>query len=265
MISNGRVALLFHTLFVVFMLAPLVVVVWVSFTPASILSLPTTEFSLRWFWAILEDRQFTGAFGRSLLLGLIASSFAVLLAVPAAFALHRFNFRGRGFLVGFFLSPLVIPHVVLGVAFLRFFSQAGLSGSFFALSGAHVLIIFPYALRLVLAAMASMNPLLERAAYSLGASHTDVVRRVLLPAILPGIAGGWIISFIQSFDEVTMTVFIASPSQITLPVRMYHYIEESIDPLVASVSTVVIVGTFILMLVVDRIYGIDRLLVGHGR
>ncbi|MDH2329197.1 ABC transporter permease [Cereibacter sp. SYSU M97828] len=264
MIPNGRIAIAFHTLFVAFMLAPLVVVVWVSFTPASILTLPTTEFSLRWFWAILDDRQFTSAFGRSLWLGLMAASLAVLLAIPAAVAMHRYRFPGRGALVGFFLSPLVIPHVVLGVAFLRFFSQAGLSGSFYAVAGAHVLVIFPYALRLVLASMASMNPMLERAAYSLGATRYDVVRRIMLPAVLPGIAGGWIISFIQSFDEVTMTVFIASPSQTTLPVRMYHYIEESIDPLVASVSTVVIVGTFLLMLVIDRIYGIDRLLVGEG-
>lgn len=264
MIPNGRFAIAFHTLFVAFMLAPLVVVVWVSFTPASILTLPTTEFSLRWFWAILDDRKFTSAFGRSLWLGLMAASIAVLLAIPAAVAMHRYRFPGRGALVGFFLSPLVIPHVVLGVAFLRFFSQAGLSGSFYAMAGAHVLVIFPYALRLVLASMASMNPMLERAAYSLGATRYDVVRRIMLPAVLPGIAGGWIISFIQSFDEVTMTVFIASPSQTTLPVRMYHYIEESIDPLVASVSTVVIVGTFLLMLVIDRIYGIDRLLVGEG-
>src|SRR5690606_36788484 len=159
---------------------------------------------------------------------------AVILAVPAAVALHRYRFPGRGALVGFFLSPLVIPQVVLGVAFLRFFSQAGESGTFHALAGAHVVVIFSYTLRLVLASLASMSPMLERAAYSLGADHVDVVRRVLLPAVLPGIAGGWIISFIQSFVEVTMTVFIASPSQTTLPVRMYHYIEESIDPLVAS-------------------------------
>lgn len=264
MISNGRIALAFHTLFILFMLAPLIVVIWVSFTPASILSLPTTEFSLRWFYAILDERQFIDAFLRSLWLGVMSATLAVMLAIPAAVALHRYRFPGRNMLVAFFLSPLVIPHVVLGVAFLRFFSQAGISGTFFALAGAHLLVIFPYALRLVLASMASMNPMLERAAYSLGASHADVVRRILLPALLPGIAGGWIISFIQSFDEVTMTVFIASPSQNTLPVKMYHYIEESIDPLVASVSTVVIIGTFLLMFVIDRIYGIDRVLVGEG-
>ena len=89
-------------------------------------------------------------------------------------------------------------------------------------------------------------------------------RSIILPAMVPAIAGGWIISFIQSFDEVTMTVFIATPSSMTLPVRLYHYIEESIDPLVASVSTMVILLTFLLMFVVDRLYGLDRILVGKG-
>jgi putative spermidine/putrescine transport system permease protein len=91
-----------------------------------------------------------------------------------------------------------------------------------------------------------------------------VFRRVVFPLMIPGVAGGWVISFIQSFDEVTMTVFVATPSSMTLPVKMYHYIEESIDPLVASVSTVVILLTFLLMVLVDRIYGLDRMLVGKG-
>ena len=136
--------------------------------------------------------------------------------------------------------------------------------TFIGLLGAHVLVIFPYGLRRVLAALTTSDPAIERAAISLGASQWTVFRRVLFPLMIPGVAGGWVISFIQSFDEVTMTVFVATPSSMTLPVRMYHYIEESIDPLVASVSTVVILLTFLLMAIVDRIYGLDRILVGKG-
>uniref|UniRef100_UPI0013CFA3D2 ABC transporter permease n=1 Tax=Klebsiella pneumoniae TaxID=573 RepID=UPI0013CFA3D2 len=84
----------------------------------------------------------------------------------------------------------------------------------------------PYALRLCLAALTAGDPAVERAAISLGASRWTLYRRVILPLMVPGIAGGWIIAFIQSFDEVTMTVFVATPSTTTLPVRMYHYIEE---------------------------------------
>jgi putative spermidine/putrescine transport system permease protein len=264
MSRNGAFAIAFHTLFVAFMLAPLVVVMWMSLTPSNLLSLPTTSFSLRWFWAILRHSQFIDAFWFSILLGVLSASLAMVLAVPAALALARHRFPGRDGFVALFLSPLIIPHVVLGVAFLRFFTQIGTTGTFIGLVGAHVLVIFPYGLRLVLAALTTSDPAIERAAISLGASQWTVFRRVLFPLMIPGVAGGWVISFIQSFDEVTMTVFVATPSSMTLPVRMYHYIEESIDPLVASVSTVVILLTFLLMAIVDRIYGLDRILVGKG-
>lgn len=264
MSRNGAFAIAFHTLFVAFMLAPLVVVMWMSLTPSNLLSLPTTSFSLRWFWAILRHSQFIDAFWFSILLGFLSASLAMVLAVPAALALARHRFPGRDAFVALFLSPLIIPHVVLGVAFLRFFTQIGTTGTFLGLLGAHVLVIFPYGLRLVLAALTTSDPAIERAAISLGASQWTVFRRVLFPLMIPGVAGGWVISFIQSFDEVTMTVFVATPSSMTLPVRMYHYIEESIDPLVASVSTVVILLTFLLMAIVDRIYGLDRILVGKG-
>lgn len=264
MSRNGAFAVAFHTLFVAFMLAPLVVVMWMSLTPSNLLSLPTTSFSLRWFWAILRHSQFIDAFWFSILLGALSASLAMVLAVPAALALARYRFPGRDGFVALFLSPLIIPHVVLGVAFLRFFTQIGTTGTFIGLLGAHVLVIFPYGLRLVLAALTTSDPAIERAAISLGASQWTVFRRVLFPLMIPGVAGGWVISFIQSFDEVTMTVFVATPSSMTLPVRMYHYIEESIDPLVASVSTIVILLTFLLMAIVDRIYGLDRILVGKG-
>lgn len=264
MSRNGTFAIAFHTLFVAFMLAPLVVVMWMSLTPSNLLSLPTTSFSLRWFWAIQRHSQFIDAFWFSILLGVLSASLAMMLAVPAALALARYRFPGRDGFVALFLSPLIIPHVVLGVAFLRFFTQIGMTGTFIGLLGAHVLVIFPYGLRLVLAALTTSDPAIERAAISLGASQWTVFRRVLFPLMIPGVAGGWVISFIQSFDEVTMTVFVATPSSMTLPVRMYHYIEESIDPLVASVSTVVILLTFLLMAIVDRIYGLDRILVGKG-
>jgi putative spermidine/putrescine transport system permease protein len=261
---NGPLSLLFHGIFALFMLAPLIVVMWMSLTPSNLLVLPTTTFSLRWFWAILDNQQFVQSFWMSLWLGAVAATGAMLLAVPAGLALARHRFRGREGLVALFLSPLIIPHVVLGVAFLRFFTQVQVTGSFVALLGSHILVIFPYGLRLVLASLTAADPAIERAAISLGASRWTVFRRVIFPLMIPGVAGGWMISFIQSFDEVTMTVFVATPSSMTLPVKMYHYIEESIDPLVASVSTIVILLTFLLMLVIDRIYGLDRMLVGKG-
>jgi putative spermidine/putrescine transport system permease protein len=123
----------------------------------------------------------------------------------------------------------------------------------------------PFALRLVVAASAGMDPAIEHAAISLGASSWRTLRRITLPLILPGIASGWVLAFITSFDEVTMTVFIASPRTTTLPVRLFLYIQDNIDPLVAAVSAALISLTFVAMLLLDRLYGLERLLVGPGR
>jgi putative spermidine/putrescine transport system permease protein len=262
--KNGWIALAYHTLFIGFMLAPLLVVVAVSFTGKGYISLPTDGLSLRWFRALWEADDMIDAFWLSIRLGAVSASVAVLLAVPAALALTRHRFPARGALMSFFMSPLMIPYVVLGVAFLRFFTLADVTGSFFWLALTHVVVVMPYALRLVLAAATGLDRDGERAALSLGAGRYTAFRRVVLPLLLPGIAGGWILAFIQSFDELTMTVFVATPGTTTLPVAMYNDIAQNIDPLVTSISTVLIVGTVILMLVLDRIVGLDRVLIGKG-
>ncbi len=159
----------------------------------------------------------------------------------------------------------MIPQVVLGIAFLRFFTQIGLGGTFTGLVISHVVIIVPFALRLVLTAATGMDKQIEHAAVSLGASALTIFRRVTVPMILPGIASGWVLAFITSFDEVTMTVFIASPSTTTLPVRLFLYIQDNIDPLVAAVSTALIGLTIVAIVVIDRLYGLERLLIGSGR
>ena len=261
---NGPVALIFHALFVAFILAPLIAVFAVSFTGKGYLSLPTDGLSLRWFRAILDYPGFIDAFWMSLYLGIASSTIAVALSIPAALAIGRYRFRGREAVMGVFLSPLMIPSVVLGVSFLRFFAQIGLAGTFVGITIAHVVLIMPYAIRLVLASVTGMPRDAEQAALTLGASRATVFRRITLPLILPGIAGGWMLAFITSFDEVTMSIFVASPSTMTLPVRMYHHIAQTIDPLIAAISTLLIVLTAVLLILLDRLFGLDRVLVGKG-
>ncbi|MGJ5042886.1 MULTISPECIES: ABC transporter permease [unclassified Bradyrhizobium] len=264
MSRNGPLALIFHAVFVVFMVAPIVVVCWVALTPEGFLSIPITSFSLRWFRALADYPEFVHAFGVSLWLGALSSCVALLFAVPAALAISRYRFRGRDALSALFLSPLMIPHVVLGIAFLRFFTSVGIGGTFVALVIAHVVVVFPFALRLTLAAATGMDRSIEMAAVSLGADGWTMFRRVTLPAILPGIVSGWMLAFIQSFDDLTMTVFLATPGTETLPVRMFLYIQDNIDPLVTSVSASVIAITMTVLIVLDRVYGLDRVLTAKG-
>ncbi|MBY4676175.1 ABC transporter permease [Marinobacterium arenosum] len=262
---NGYLALAFHTLFILFSVAPLMVICLVAFTDKGYLSMPFDGASLRWFYAILDNPEFIDAFWFSLYLGIASASIALVLSVPAALAISRHRFPGRDGINAFLLSPLMIPHLVLGVAFLRFFTALDLNGTFVGLVLAHTLLIMPYALRLVLSGAVGIDPTLEHAASSLGASRLTTFRRITLPLLMPGVVSGWVLAFITSFDELTMSIFLASPSTVTLPVRLYNYIEETIDPLVTSVSAVLIILTMLLMAVLDRIYGLERLMIGKGQ
>jgi len=252
----------FHALFVVFMLAPLAMVVLVAFTDKGFIALPFDGASLRWFEAILANSDFVDAFWRSVGLGVAAATGATVLAIPAGMAIAWRRFPGREALLGLMLSPLMVPHIVLGIALLRFFTQIGVQGTIGGLAFAHVVLVIPYVLRLVSAAATGFERAVAQAAESLGASRWTVFRRIELPLLMPGVAGGWLIAFINSFDELTMSVFVASPATQTLPVKMYHHIVHTIDPLLASISTVLIVITLVLMLALDRLYGLDRILAG---
>jgi putative spermidine/putrescine transport system permease protein len=264
MVKNGPFALFFHALIVVFMLAPMVVVCLVAFTPENTLTMPWNGLSLRWFEAVFAHNDFMSAFTNSVKLAFFSATLSTLLAVPAGLASAQYEFRGRDALNALFLSPLIIPHLVLGVAFLRLFSLMGFTGSFAWLIAAHTIVVTPYALRLVLASLSSMDRNAQHAARTLGASELTVFRRITLPLLIPGLSGGWLLAFINSFDELTMSIFVTSPSTVTLPVRMYMYASESIDPMMAAVSALMILIATLTMIVIDRLFGLDRLLVGKG-
>ena len=260
---TGPFALLFHAVVTVFMLAPLVVVCLVAFTPENTLSIPWGTYSLRWFRAVFAHPDLMQSFWNSLGVASVAATVAVLFAVPAGLAIARHEFPGRQALNGLLLSPLIVPHLVLGVAMLRLFALVGARGSTTWLALAHVVVITPYALRLVIASLSGLDRSAEQAALSLGASQATVFRRITLPLMLPGITGGWMLAFINSFDEVTMSIFITSPETVTLPVRMYMIATESIDPMMAAASALMVAVTAAVMIVLDRLYGLDKILVGQ--
>ncbi len=264
MSRNGGPALGFHALFMVFVLTPLAAVCITAFTPENYLSVPYGHFSLRWFNILLHRADFLRAAWLSVRLAAMAATLAVAVATPAALALARHRFAGREALSALFMSPLTIPHVVLGIALLRYLTQIGMGATFAGLVVGHVLLVTPFALRLVLASAASMDVRIQQAAISLGAGRFATWRRITLPLILPGVVAGWVLAFIVSFDEVAMTVFLTNPGTETLPLRMLNHIQETTDPLVAAVSALLIAATALLALLLDRFFGLDRLLSGRG-
>ncbi|WP_340108257.1 ABC transporter permease [Pikeienuella sp. HZG-20] len=239
-----------------FMLAPLVLIVWMSFTPREFFVLPTSEFSLRWYRQIFEHSGFMDAFMLSVRLALISSIIATTLSFFAAYALVRFTFTGKRVLDAYFMSPLLIPAVVLGIAMLQFLNGVGLYNTFVSLVATHVVVITPFAIRAIDAALRDVPKELEWAAMNLGASRVRALWRVTLPLSLRGVAAGFIFAFIMSFDEVTVTIFMTGPSYQTLPLRIYNYLSDQVDPTVAAVSSLLILLSLALILILERIGGL---------
>lgn len=246
-------------LLAVFMLAPLVLIVWMSFTPTEFFVPPTREFTLRWYRQIFAHPGFVDAFFLSLRLALVSAAIASVLAFLAAYAIVRFEFPGRATLDALFMSPMIVPAVVFGIASLQFLNRLGLYNTFASVVAAHVVVVVPFALRAINAALREVPQELEWAAMNLGASRLRALLSVTLPIALKGVAAGFVFAFIMSFDEVTVTIFMTGPAYQTLPLRIYNYLSDQVDPTVAAVSSLLILMSLALILLLDRIGGLKAM------
>lgn len=247
-----------------FLMLPLAVVVLFSFSERSFFTFPPTGFSLKWYGAAWESNLFLVPALRSLLLAAVATLLAALLAVPAALGLRRMApGRLRSALEFAFLSPLVVPALIIGIALLYAFNRARLLDTFTALAVSHTLIVFPFMFRAVLTSALGLKQALIDAAAILGASPALTLRRVVLPALVPGIVAGAIFAAIVSLDQFTVSLFVTQSEQIVLPVALYKYLFDVNDPVAAAVSTVLVAFGLLTAVVIDRL-GWLRHLAGGG-
>lgn len=240
-------------------LAPIVLVVWMSFTPAAYFVLPTTQFSLRWYREALSYPGFVDAFFLSVELAAIAATLAIGASFLAAYALVRFRPPGSAALTAFFLSPLLVPAVVFGIAMLQFVNRLGLYNDLSGLVLAHAVVIAPYAMRSLEVTLRTVPEEMEWAAMVLGSSRPRTLLRVTLPLCARGMVTAFLFCFLLSFSDVTVTIFMAGPSLQTLPVRLYTYLSDRVDPTVAAVSALVVLVSLVLVMAVALLGGIRRL------
>ncbi len=243
----------------VFLMLPVVVVVFASFSATAYLTIPPQGWTLRWFAQALGDPTYLTAIVFSLELAVCATVVAVLLAIPACYALHHRWVPFSGAISSFVLSPLIFPAVVIGVALLQYMSALGLRGNFAILVLAHVVIVTPYVVRTALAGLAGLDPTLEEAARVLGANRFSAFMLVVLPLTRMSLLAGFIFAFITSFDEASVTLFLLPPGQATLPVTIFSAIDLGVDPSIAAISTLLIVATIVLLALVERLGGARRL------
>ena len=247
----------------VFLLAPVILVVPLSFSSANNLVWPPPGWSLRWYAAMAHEPALLQAARNSLVLGCVVAVLCLLLGVPAALALERGRFPGRAAAAALITAPLLLPTIVIGLALLLVAAPLGLLATWPGLLLAHLTITLPYAVRVLATALTTLPPGIEDAARSLGASPWRVFQRVTLPLLLPGVVATAAITFLVSFDEVVISIFIVGPRLTTLPVALYRYVESRTDPLVAAVSTLLVALTLLVVLVLDRAVGLRRA-VGSG-
>lgn len=244
---RARLAGLHTALVMVFLLAPLAIMVPVSFTSGTMLTLPVPGWSLQWYEVIFTDPRWTGALVNSLIIGIAATAIATALGTLAAIGLTWGRFPGQKMILGIISLPLVLPIVILGVACFSFYASVGLVGSRFSLILAHAGLAAPVVVTTVMASLKGFDRTLMRAGASLGAGPFLAFRRILVPLVAPGILTGALVAFLISFDEVVIASFVSAADQRTLPRQIFSGVRESISPAIAAAAIVLVIISGILL------------------
>ena len=243
---------------VLFMTLPTLVVVVASVNSTAILSFPPQGLSLRWYENALTYPQFRRAAVNSLVVTAASAALALPIGTAAALALVRYPVRLRGLWNTALLSPLVIPGVAAGLGLLILAARLGLLANRGVLIAAHVVLVLPFVIRSVMVSVANLDPLLERAAASLGARPRRVFRRVTLPLLRPGLFAALLFAVIVSANEFVVSLFVSTRVTEILPVAMFTYVVNYTDPTMAALSTLFVAATFAAVFLAYRLLHLAR-------
>lgn len=235
----------------IFLLAPIILIIPVSFTNSLYLQFPPSGFSMQWYNEVFSSSYWTDALLRSLYIAPASTALSVALGATCALALARADFRMKNTVFSFVLLPLIVPVIVTAVGMYYFFSQLGLTGTFTGLVIGHSIGSLPVVVILIASALRGLDGNLEKAAMSLGASPVRAFFDVTLPSIRPALLVSSFFAFMHSFDEVVIASFIGGSVNPTLPMRMWVDIQQDIKPTLAAVSTLLILLTLVMMILTN--------------
>jgi putative spermidine/putrescine transport system permease protein len=243
---------------IIFILAPLAVVIALSVSDTPYIVFPPHGFTMAWYGKVLHDTTFQSSLLFSTSLAIEATSGALILGIPAAFAVARYQFPGRGLIAAALLSPLVFPVLITGVALLQAFSMMGFRNTPLNLLIAHVLVTTPYVIRTVTASLALTDTRLEDAARTLGAGQWRVFRRIIMPQIAPGIGAGALFAFLVSFDNFPISMWLADAQHNPVPLLIFQMVSNVFEPSIAAISTLMIVVAMVIVVMLERVIGLRR-------
>jgi putative spermidine/putrescine transport system permease protein len=262
-LGRGVVRMLIAVAYVI-IFAPVFMIVATSFFSQQIISFPPTGLTWHWYANAWDKPEFLRGLTTSLQVALLSCAVGVPIGTAAALALVRGEFFGKHAVSTLLLAPLAVPGVVAGSGLYMFYVLAedafdrDIRATTAGLVAAHVLLTIPWTVRLVVASLQGLDRRAEEAAANLGASPFMVFRRITVPMMRPGLVAAAMFSFIQSFENLDLSLLLVGPGRITLPVAMLNYLEFQIDPTLAAVATVQILIIGVLMVVTDRFVKLSR-------
>jgi len=233
-----------------FLFLPLIVLVFYSFQANRFPGLPLQGWSFDWYFTMVRNGVLLEALWNSMLVSPAAATAATIIGFFAAYAMNRFDFPGKALLSGIIVLPVLIPPLILGVAFLGLLSRLHLSGTLFSVFLAHIVLLVAPAMAVIQLRLSQMPKSIEEAAWDLGATEWQTIRKVVLPWALPGILGGWLLAFTFSFDEFMIAWFVSGFDQ-TLPVAIYSVLVATIDPTLNAIGVIVFVISALILLGIE--------------
>ena len=238
-------------LVVVFLYAPIVILLVFSFNNSALPSFPLSGFTLHWYHEFISNADLRASLETSAIIAALSSIGAVFLGTLASIALARRRFRGKAIASAFLLSPLVIPFVVFGISLLLLFHQLGIPRSILTVVIGHIVISLPYTILVLVPRLEQIDASLEEAAYDLGASHLRTFRAVTFPRILPASVSAFLIAFTTSFDEYAVASFVVGTRE-TFPIYLYSALRfPSQLPQVIAVAVVVLCVSLVVVVAAE--------------
>jgi putative spermidine/putrescine transport system permease protein len=241
----------FTALVLLFLVAPILAVIPLSFNAEPYFSYPMPGLSLQWYRDFFGNERWSGALLLSVKLAVTVTIFSTALGTMAALGLARTQLPLRSVILGLLLLPMIVPVIVVAVAVFMFFGYFGLIGTFAGLALAHTALATPFVVISVTSTLSSFDWSLQRAAQGLGATSFFIFRKVILPLIFPGVVTGGLFAFATSFDEVVVALFLSSAEQRTLPKQMFSGIREMISPTITAAATFQVVVSVCLLVGVE--------------
>lgn len=235
-----------------FIYLPLFVVVLYSFNADSVNSFPITDFSLKWYQVMASNKALIESLEHSLVVAAISTCVAILLGVPGAFALDRFDFFGKRIFERIVLLPLILPGILTGVAMLSFFQEVGIKQSMLAVVIGHSTFLVAIVMTQVLARLKRMDRSIEEASADLGATRMQTFWHVIFPNIRTALIGSALLAFTLSLDEIPVTFFLNGVYS-TLPIQIWGMTRNGITPEVNAISTLVFVCSLVLIVISTKL------------